>query len=147
VDITERKLAEENLRTKSHQLDERVKELNCLYTISKLVEKSEVSLDQLLQGVVDIIPQSRQYPEITCATIILQDREFKTENYKAPLSKQTADIIVYGKRIGGLEVGYLDEAPGSDGGPFLKEERNLIDTITERLGQIIERNRAVEALQ
>ena len=146
-DITEHKRSDETLRTKTHQLNKRVKELNGLFAISKLVEKSDISLDQLFQGVVDIIPPSWQYPEITCANMILQDREFKTENYKVPVSKQSSDIIVHGERIGLLEVGYLEEAPESDDGPFLKEERNLINTITERLCRIIERKRGEEALR
>ena len=147
VDITERKQAEEAVRTKTHQLNERVKELNCLYAISKLVEKSDISMEQLLQEVIDIIPPSWQYPEITCANMVLQDREFKTENYKVPVSKQSADIIVHGEHIGLLEVGYLEKAPESDEGPFLEEERRLIDVISEKLGRIVERYQAEEALR
>ena len=141
------KRSEKALRTKTHQLNERAKELDCLFAMSKLVEKSDISLDHILQGVVDIIPPSWQYPKIACSNMILQDREFKTENYKVPVSKQSADIMVHGEHIGFLEVGYLEEAPESDEGPFLMEERNLINTITERLGRIIERKQVEEALR
>ncbi len=138
VDITERKIDEETLRKTTQQLSERVKELNCLYAISTLVEKSDLSLNQTLQEMVDLIPSSWQYPDITCVSLILKGQEFKTENYKAPVSKQSADIIASGEPIGCLEVGYFEQTPESHEGPFLKEERNLIDAIAGRLGKTIE---------
>ena len=77
-DITERKRMEDTLRSKTQQLNERVKALNCLYSISRIVEKSDITLNQILQGIVDIIPPSWQYPENACASVILLGREFKT---------------------------------------------------------------------
>ncbi len=146
-DITERKQAEKALWIKTHQLDERVKELNCLYAISKLVETGGKSLDEILQGVVDLLPPSWQYPQITGARLTFQDREFKTENYRAPISRQTVGILAHGERIGCLEVAYFEDAPQSDEGPFLKEERKLIDTIAGRLGRIVEYKQVEEALR
>ncbi len=146
-DITGRKNAEEDLRVKTHELRERVKELNCLHGISKLREKPGISLEEITLGVVDLLPPAWRYPEIACARIILEDREFKTKSWGEVFSKQSADIIVYGKTVGALEVGYLEERPEIDEGPFLKEERDLINTIGERLGRIVERQKAEEALR
>jgi PAS domain S-box-containing protein len=53
---------------------------------------------------------------------------------------------VHAKTDGALSVCYLDERPPIDEGPFLKEERNLINAIAERIGRIIERNRAQTAM-
>jgi len=36
-------------------------------------------------------------------------------------------------------VVYLDERPAADEGPFLKEERSLINAIAAQLGAVIER--------
>jgi DNA-binding CsgD family transcriptional regulator/phage shock protein A len=144
---TERRQAEEALRKKTHDLGERVKELNCLYNISHLVEKPDISLEETLQETVDLIPLSWQYPEITCARLILQGQTFTTNNFNETVWKQASDIMVHGDRIGAFEVFYLEERPGSDEGPFLKEERSLIDAVAERLGKIIERKQAEEALQ
>jgi PAS domain S-box-containing protein len=60
IDITERKLAEEALQIKNYELGERVKELNCLYGISNLVEKSGTFSLEIFQGVVNLIPPSWQ---------------------------------------------------------------------------------------
>ena len=78
VDISKRKQTEEELKKKTHDLGERIKELNCLYEISHLREKPGISLEEMLQGVVDLLPPSWQFPEITCGRVILEDEEYKT---------------------------------------------------------------------
>lgn len=146
-DITERKLAEEALRKRTKELGKRIKELNCLHGISNLVEKPGASLEEILQGTVDLIPPSWQYPEVTCARITLDSQEFRTENFRETIWKQTSDISVHGARTGTVEVCYLQERPERDEGPFLKEERRLINAITEQLGNIIEQRRAEQQLR
>jgi PAS domain S-box-containing protein len=141
------KHAEDALRERTHQLGERVKELNCLYGISQLVGTPGISLDEILQGTVDLIPPSWQYPEITCAQIILEDREFKTDNFQETPWRQAQDIKVHGNPAGSVEVIYLEERPTIDEEPFLKEERSLVNAIAARLGRIVERMRAEEALR
>ena len=145
--ITNRKQAEEALQRRTHDLGERVKELNCLYGISSLIEKPDISLYEIIQGVVDLIPSSWQYPEITSARILLEDKEYKTENFKETNWKQSSDIVAHGKRKGVLEICYLEQKPEIDEGPFVKEERYLINAITERLGRIIDRKWVERALR
>jgi PAS domain S-box-containing protein len=146
-DITERKLVEQALEQRTHDLGERVKELDCLYGISKLADEPDISLEEIVQGTVDLIPASYQYPEVACARIVLEDQEFGTENFSETPWRQTADITVHGAVIGFVEVSYLEERPGSDEGPFLKEERRLINTVAGRMGRITGRKRSEEALQ
>ena len=47
--------SESELRELAHKLSERIKELNCLYGISKLVEQGNSSVDEILQDVVDFV--------------------------------------------------------------------------------------------
>ena len=129
-----------------HDLRERVKELNCLYEMAKIVEILNISLDEIFSKTVDKLPPAWQYPDITCGRIIFEGRELKTTNFKETRWKQSADIKVGGKKVG-VEVYYLEEKPEIDEGPFMKEERNLIDAIVERLGIITERKRAEEELK
>lgn len=141
LDITKRKQAEEALR-------ERVKELDCLYGISALVERPGITLTEILQGTVDLIPPAWQYPEITAAHVTLHGIEFKTERFDETTDcLQAAEITVRGQRSGTVEVCYLEETPESDGGPFLKEERSLLNAIAERLGKVTERLQAEAALR
>jgi signal transduction histidine kinase len=144
-DVT-REITGTQLRELTHKLTERVKELNCLYGITRLVEKRHASVDEILQGVVDLVPPSWQYPEVTCARIKLKHQQFKTVNFRQTMWKQAENIIVNGELFGAIEVFYLEKMPESDEGPFLREERNLIHAIAERLGTIIEHRLAENSL-
>jgi len=146
-DVTEQMMAAESLQQRTFELSERVKELNCLYGISSLAGGKDLSLEELLRRTIELVPPTWQYPEITCARIVLEDREFSTENFKETDWKQTSDIVVYGDQIGCPQVGYLEEMPEADEGPFLKEERNLINAIAECLGRSTERIQAEKALR
>lgn len=143
----QRKRAEKALKERTDQLNERVKELNCLYGTSNLIEKQDISIEEILQGTVELMPPAWLYPKITCARIILGDLIFKTNNFQETIWKQASDIIVHGDPVGRLEVYYLEEKPQRDEGPFIAEERSLINAVAERLGKIIERKRAEEEIQ
>jgi signal transduction histidine kinase len=128
-------------------LTERVKELNCLYGISHLFENGNLSEDEMLRGVLDFVPLAWQYPEVTCARIKFRKKVFETSNFKQTDWRQSQIILINGKALGKIEVFYLAERPPSDEGPFLREERHLLDVIAERLGHAIERNMAMESVK
>jgi hypothetical protein len=146
-EIKKRKRVEKELEQVSHSLRERIKELNCLYGISKLRERTDFSLEDILQAIVDLIPPAWQYPEITCARIIFDGYEFTTTNYKSSKWKLTRDIMVYSERVGTLEVCYMEEKLELDEGPFLREERKLINAIAERIAKFIEREWAEDEIR
>jgi PAS domain S-box-containing protein len=138
---------EDELQKRSHDLVERVRNLDCLYSIHALTEKGDASLQQILKSTVDLMPAGWRYPEIACARITFDDQEFKTSNFKVTSWRQTSDIIFRGRRAGMVEVCYLEERPTEDEGPFVKEERNLIDVIAFHCGRVAERKTAEEALK
>ena len=115
------KQSEHMLKQLTYDLGERVKELNCLYSISSMVEKQGVSLDEILQGTVDIIPDAWQYPDVTCGRIILENRVFKTRAFTETPWKQSQHIVVNGTAIGSIEVFYIEEKPEKDEGPHGSE--------------------------
>jgi PAS domain S-box-containing protein len=132
---------------KTAELRERIKELNCLIMLSKLAESHSSSQDDMLQAAVEIIPSGWQYPEIACARILLEHEEYKTHNFSETLWKQSSGIFASGSLIGGLEVCYLEERPAADEGPFLKGERDLLNTVATELGKLIELKRAYGELR
>lgn len=134
-------------KQQAHKLQERMKEINCLYGISKIMEHTGLSLEETFQQVVNLIPPSWQYPEITCAQLLINDQSFRTKNYKNTFWKQQAKIIAYGEPIGILTVCYLEKRPDMDEGPFLAEERSLINAVAELLGQTSTRKQAEAELR
>ncbi len=130
-----------------HDLAERIKELQAFYKLSKLVERKDITLDELYQKIANILPESWQYPEITYARIVIGNSEFRTKNFMKSKYKQSAPVKVNRSIVGKIDVGYLEERSEKDEGPFLKEERLLIDSIAERLGHITEHKQAEAALK
>lgn len=128
---------------KTHALDERVKELGCLYGISKLDEKKE-NIEDILHGTARLIPFAWRYPEATCAQISLDHQMYASDNFKETQWRQSQEIIVLGRSVGAIDIYYLEEKPEIDEGPFRKEERNLINVIAQRLGYIIGLKQAEE---
>jgi PAS domain S-box-containing protein len=145
-DISERKKVEADRSRLFHDMNERVKELNCIYRVSKIFEKSDIVIEDALLETVNLFPPAMQYPEAACARVVVGNQEFSTKNFEEAHWKLTADIKVRGEVVGFVEVSYLDERPTVDEGPFLKEERNLMFVVADRLGKIIERKEAEEAL-
>lgn len=138
---------EEELEKHSHDLAETVRNLDCLYNIHALIEEEGTSLQQIFQSTVDLIPMGWRYPELACARITFRDEEFRTANFADTPWKQTGDIFFRGEKAGTVEVCYLDQMPPQDEGPFVKQERNLIDTIAHHCGRVAERKTAEEALK
>ncbi len=146
-DISERVQAEKALRARTEELGERVKELNCLYGISALIERPGISLEEILQGTAELIPPAWQFPETTCARIVMEGQKFRSESFRETLWKQASPLSVHGERCGKVEVCYLEERPEAEEGPFLKAERKLLDAIAERIGRVAERFQAEKALR
>ena len=129
---------EKNKKIENHEIDalkERVKELNCFYGLTNIVKDQSLSFDESLQKIVELIPPSWQYPDITCARIIVDHKEYQTKNFQETKWSQISNIVYDEKKIGVIEVYYLEERPEIDEGPFLIDERRLIDAIADLLGK------------
>jgi PAS domain S-box-containing protein len=122
-DITDQKLTERNLQ-------EQVKELNCLFQITKLVNNPNISVDEILMGTLENICCGWQYPEILCAKIIFNGKEFKTNNYKPTSWCIKHQTMVKEKNLA-LEVNYLEDKP------FLDEEKDLLEEIASELKVVL----------
>jgi signal transduction histidine kinase len=123
---------------------ERVKELTCLYEIARTAADPQSEVDEILRGIANCIPPAWQYPDLTVARIVLDGREFSRGDLGRARHVQTSNIVVGDVRRGVVEVAYVQDRPEMDEGPFLIEERRLIDTIAREVAAIIERKRAEE---
>jgi two-component system NtrC family sensor kinase len=125
-------------------LRERIKELTCLYGIARLVARVGLSVEEMLQEIVKLLPPAWLYPEIATARIELDDHSYLAPGFGEGKHKQTAEVMVNDKRRGVVEVIYREERPELDEGAFLSEERSLIDAVAREVALIIERRQAEE---
>ena len=146
-EINERRRAEERLKQKTYDLNERIKELRCLYSIDELCRERKTSLGEVLNKVVQFIAQGLQYPQICESCISFNNEKYQSKNFKITPWMQKADIIVDNKKAGLIEVCYLEKTSEENKDPFIKEEYNLINAIAQRLGQFIERRQAAEEIK
>jgi PAS domain S-box-containing protein len=77
TEITERRRTEEALRKLTYDLNERVKEINCLHSVSYYLDKQYLLLEEKLKSIVNLIPSGWQFPEIVCARLNLEGREYR----------------------------------------------------------------------
>jgi PAS domain S-box-containing protein len=145
--IAGRKKAEQRLVEQTKELTKRVKEMDCLLQISEIVGDHDASLDTIIQGIVELLPKAWQYPGIASARATVEGQEFSTDNFRTSQWFQKAIIKAHDKRIGSVEVYYSEEQPERDEGPFLKEERGLLNAAAESLERIVERKRVERALR
>lgn len=135
--IAELEWLEEALRRRTNELSERVKELDCLYTISSRWINSNDSLQKILAYIVNVMPLGWQYPKFTCVRLVLDSCDYRTSNFCKTKLKQSAFICQGNKRIGVLEV-YQLPFPGHDKYQhFLPQEKQLLDVIAMWIGVII----------
>lgn len=125
-------------------LAERVKELTCLYGIAQIAGEPGISLEQVIQRIVELLPPAWQYPQIAYARITLDGISYTTAGFRECSQKQTAEIIIGGVSRGTVELVYTQEEPDLDEGPFLKEERSLINAVARQVALVIERREAEE---
>ncbi|MBD3372716.1 MAG: hypothetical protein GF403_08380 [Candidatus Coatesbacteria bacterium] len=131
-------------RRAQHALRERMKELTCLYGIAKLVQRPGIPTDELLRGVVELLPPAWQYPELASARLILDERNYHSRDYREGGAGLRSAITVEGRERGFIEVTYAGGEQYLEAALFLEEERSLIDGVAQQLSLILERRRTEE---
>ena len=128
-------------------LQERIKELNCLYEMTRLAERHHGSVDDFLKELADFLPSSWRFAEIACTRIVFQGEIFESRKFGWTEWRQFAQIRIGGDLVGDVTIIYLAECPTADEGPFLKEERTLLQGVAKRIGEITARFMAEQDLQ
>ena len=148
-DVTGERRRQEEKDKLLHELSERVKELDCLYGLSQVNQKSDIPLGDVLTETARLLPPAFQYPDIASSRVSCEGRVFdagiKEWDENAPCL--AGDIRVHGDKIGWLGVCYHVPHEKIEEYGFIEQERLLIDAVVEHLGRIIERKRAEEELR
>ncbi len=125
-------------------LRERIKELTCLYGIAQIARQPDKSLEDILKSIVNLLPSAWQYPKAALARLVLDGVSYATGEFPQRCQKQSAEIFVNGKPRGFIEIGYAEQEPDLDEGPFFNEERSLLNEVARQTALIIEHKQAEE---
>jgi pyruvate, water dikinase len=128
-------------------LQERTKELDCLYKVDEILKATDLRLPEMLGEVVAAIPPGYQFPAICIARITYRDTVVQSPNFVQTPWVQSAIITVDAERAGKIEVFYREQVTKADEGPFLKEERKLLSAIAVRIGYAIGHKRMQTAFE
>jgi len=101
----------------------------------------------LLGHAIALLPAAWQYPEVTAARLTVGRLQVATRNFARSRWTQRANFSLGDGTLGRLEVAYLEPRPAEDEGPFLAEERNLINSVAETLRIFLDHRRAEEELR
>jgi two-component system, NtrC family, sensor kinase len=126
-------------------LRERVKELTCLYGIAQVADRTDIPLQEVIGRVVSFLPVAWQYPECACARVWIDGSAFLSEAFQESAQRLAANVVVATRNRGQVEVFYRETKPLADEGPFLKEERSLINEVARQVSLMLERREASEA--
>jgi len=119
------------------ELRERAKELNCLYEVQETLSKPGIKTEDALNRIIAVIPPGWQHPDICQSEIIYGDKVFQSAEFTKTPWGQHSDVIVQDQVAGRISVYYTEEKPELDEGPFLREERRLINTIADQVGNFL----------
>lgn len=111
---------------------ERLKELSCINQTSGII-KEQKSIEETLQKIALILPDGWQYPEYTTARIRYDDKEYRSAGFVESqwVQKQKFETIEDKEVI--IEIYYTKKFNTLDEGPFLKEERDLINNLANMI--------------
>ncbi len=122
-------------KSDTDELKERVKELNCLYGISAIVHDMSMPLKDAMQRIVELISQAMFHSDISAARIAIDGLEFKTDDFEETPWILESPIKVEDNKIGVLQVVYKEGRPDIDDGPFLNDEKRLLNAITDLISR------------
>jgi signal transduction histidine kinase len=130
-----------------HHLRERVKELTALHGTVRVLQDSTKALEEIFGEIVVLIPPAWQYPEITAARIRFEGLTVTTPPFQETVWMQRAPLMTAKGTSGSIDVVYLEQRPGEREGPFLIEERYLIDSLADSVSSYLTRREAEESLR
>ncbi len=118
-------------------LEERIKELNGIYSLGLIAEKSE-KLEDIYNEFVNVtVPQSMQFPEKVFVSLEIDSKRFcNNETFRMPKTQMylSAPINVLGEKTGELIVTYTEALPNFD-----VSETQLVNNYARRISKITER--------
>ncbi len=107
---------------------ERLKELKGIRRTTEILNKGN-SIEESLKEICSFLPEAWQYPGDCVARITYGNKVFLSKPFTETPWVQKTVFETPDNQHGSIEIFYLREFPEASEGPFLKEERDLIDNL------------------
>jgi signal transduction histidine kinase len=127
------------MNSSDFKLKERVKELNCLYKLSKVAWEAKNDFDVIIAKTLDILPAAMQHPGLAEASITMHAQDYSTPEFGRSKFIIESDLLVDKKKYGKVRIGYRLPAKDSGKVSFLAEEKRLLKTVARELSLVIKR--------
>src|SRR5262249_1691370 len=114
---------------------------------ARILQQGAINEVALLDDLAALLPPAFQYPEVTAAQVRLGAHESTTAGFSNALSLLRTDFTTADGAGGSITVGYTAERPAEAEGPFLAEERQLIESLADMLRTVSDRTQAETALR
>lgn len=111
-----------------HEQHERLKELGCINQTTYILKEGK-PIDETLQQIVLLLPPAWQYPGYTVSRITYTGKSYETPGFVESRWMMKQEFTTIGNENGLIEISYTKEFSQEFEGPFLKEERDLIQNI------------------
>ncbi len=107
---------------------ERLKELAAINRTTQIIKEGK-SVEETLRQICIILPPAWQYPQFTVARILYDGKEYNSSDFAPTQWVQRQKFQTIDNKSGAIEIYYLRKFPDMDEGPFLLEERHLIENL------------------
>jgi|GEM_PF-6223816 len=144
--VQRKKKTEKTYQELHRRLEEREKELSCIYQLFDLTARPGESLKNIFGRAIYLLRRSFQDYQKTWVRLVIDNLEYKTKNYQPSSWKHVEPIKFKNKLIGQIEVGIEEEREKPTNDPFLKEEYQLVKFFAQKLSQAYEAKQAERAM-
>lgn len=125
-------------RRAMHALNERIKELSCLYDLNGIYEENAQNQELMLQKIVQHLPAAFQYPDVTSACIRIGKAAYLSDGFNETNNFLKSNIVFSNNQKGSLSVYYPEVTHANEPMHFLPEEQRLLDMISQKILMIID---------
>ncbi len=137
-DVTEKKKSEQTYSELTASLNQKIKQLNCLYDITDISGVPGITFEEIMEKSLEIIPVGLKYSHDIGVQIVFDKKTYSSKNFRDTNWSYSVPIKVQKKKLGFIKVVYLEEKPNINKDPFHFSEKILLKNISEKFGQIIE---------
>ncbi len=137
--------SEEDIQRLIAERKERLKELTCINETTQIIKENR-TIEETLVQIVKILPKAWQYPEMTVARIWFEGKDYASPGFREGEWRLSQNFETIDNRKGEIEIYYLKEFPELDEGPFLREERQLIENLASIISNFLNSQEARKVL-